>query len=269
MPPVGPIVDARRPRPSADVRAARRCRARRGPPGTCRVGGDRARPRAVLDLEAARRARRGAGRCRGRASRRRSSVAHVGVERASSASAAAQMQRDLEPAAEQRLGHLDPDVAGAHDDGVLRLLLVDDAAQPRCRRRGSARRRRPAASMPGSGGRTGVAPVAITSWSYGSTVSARPRARRGRARSTVCARGVDRDDLVAHAHVDALARGAPRATARRARRRRARGRRRGTGCRTRSTTCAAPFERDDLELVHRRGAGARRPPRSSPPRHRR
>ena len=38
----------------------------------------------------------------------------------------------------------------------------------------------PCASMPGSGGRTGVAPVAITSWSNGSVTSSARIERRGR-----------------------------------------------------------------------------------------
>ena len=62
--------------------------------------------------------------------------------------------------------------------------------------------------------------------------------------------------------------GAPPASARRVPRRHARDRRRGTGCRTPSMRCAAPFEHDDLEVVDgtapaRAGRGAH--PAASPP----
>ena len=111
----------------------------------------------------------------------------------------------------------------------------------RCRPRASGRRTHRPRRCPGSSGRDGVAPVAITSWSYGSVVSAFEPGAASRSRTvTVCAVGVDRDHLVARAHVDpepAVLLGRPR------------DQRVGVmheitdevrECRTRRTTCARP-----------------------------
>ena len=103
--------------------------------------------------------------------------------------------RDLHPALDERLGHLDADVAAADDDRLPAAALerVSKRSAASTVRAGST------ASVPGTGGATATAPVAMTSWSNGSVSSVRvawSRTVSWRASRSMC------DDLLADAHVD-------------------------------------------------------------------
>ena len=147
--------------------------------------------------------------------------AHVGIERAHRLRCASTTST-VEPAAQQRLGHLEPDVATAHHDRTRRRRRSSTTRRAaRCRRRASGSRSTPARRCPGASGRIGVAPVAITSWSNGFDRARAPRSR-SRTRDACARSSVDRDDFVAQCARRCRCRGAPRASARSGRRRRGR-----------------------------------------------
>ena len=138
-----------------------------------------------------------------------------------------------------RLGHLEPDVTAADDDRAVLAVVVAGDRAGRCRRRGSGCRARPRRRRPGRSGRIGVAPVAITRWSNGFG-DARVSSSRSRAVTVRLSRSMATTSCRS-AHVDAVASGAPPASARSSvvafRRRR---RRRSTAGRTREYDVYSP-----------------------------
>ena len=165
--------------------------------------------------------------------------------------------RGLEPAVDHGLGHLDADVARAHDDGapaarsrqvlddrlaLLERLHAEDA------RASDALQRRP----------VGTAPVAMTSSSYRAR---RCRRRRRRARSPTACRGRSPSTSVRIRRSIPASRcslggaGDELVAARR------RPRRPSRGCRTPSTTCSDPARaRRPRGRPPRRGAAPSTPP---------
>ena len=172
-----------------------------------------------------------AARCRGRGSRRRPARPCRG--RASSIGCApGSTIVTCKPAPVQRLGHLEPDVAAAdHDRARCAASTRRRRRGARCRRRSSGCRARRARRRREASGAIGVAPVAITSWSNGSTRSvavveiahgdrARARGRWRRPRVRSCTSMPLRAVLLGRARDELRRRRRPR-------------RRRSTGARTR------------------------------------
>ena len=232
-------------------------------PSTHQVGGHRARGGVHRPgLEAARRSVAVRTSMPSRRMALPTSGAHVGVEGAPSPRSLPLDHGDLGAPAEERLGHLQADVAAADDDDVGAAGARRPGRAGARRRRGSARRARGHRRCPGRSGRTGRAPVAEHE-----LVEAEPEgAARGRGRAPRPCRRRGRWPMASwpDAHVDALlvaellGRAGHQVVEARRRRRRP-----GTGCRRRSSWSSCPCSR---ATISRSGLAPRpvTPPPSRP-----
>ncbi len=176
-------------------------------------------------------------------------------------------ERDLEPAPDEGLGHLQPDVAPADDDRPARRGLVDGPARGRRRRRASARRRCLRRRRPGHAAGTAPRPSPQPAGRRARRARhRRRRRRRGRARGRAAGSRRWRRPRGGCARRCRCG-GARRVYARRDRRHRTRDRRRSTGFRMPSTTCTGRARTRRSRGPRDPGDALRAPPRSCRRRH--